>query len=47
MNPPQEKSIFYSALNGPFAAGQPRGTKTPFWRATIALGQDKQRAHIM
>ena len=29
--------------NRPFAASQSRGTKPPYWRANVALGQDKQR----
>ena len=30
-------------FNRPFAASQSRGTKPPYWRAKVALGQDKQR----
>ena len=33
--------------NGPFAASRSRGTKPPFWRAKVALGQDKQKAYII
>ena len=29
--------------NWPFASGHSRGTKPPYWRAKVALGQDKQR----
>ena len=29
--------------NRPFA----RGTKPPYWRAKVALGQDKQKAYII
>ena len=29
--------------NRSFAASQSRGTKPPYWRAKVALGQDKQR----
>ena len=31
------------ALNGPFAAEQSRGTKSPYWRANDALGHVEQR----
>ena len=30
-------------FNRPFAASQSRGTKPPYWRAKVALGQDQQR----
>ena len=32
-----------NADNRPFAASHSRGTKTPCWRAKVALGQDKHR----
>ena len=34
---------FCLAGHRPFAASQSRGTKPPYWRAKVALGQDKQR----
>ena len=36
-----------SFVNRPFAASHSRDTKPPCWRAKEALGQDKQRAHII
>ena len=30
-----------------FAASNSRGTKPPCWRAKVALGQDKQKEHII
>ena len=32
-----------AGIDRPFAACQPRGTKLPYWRAKVTLGQDKQR----
>ena len=32
--------------NGPFAAEQSRGTKSPYWRANDALGHVKQSQKI-
>ena len=34
-------------INRPFAASHSRGTKPPYWRAKVALGQDKQKACIV
>ena len=34
-------------INRPFAASHSRGTKPPYWRAKVALGQDKQMAYII
>ena len=31
--------------NRPFAASHSRGTKPPFWRANVALGEDKQKTY--
>ena len=31
----------------PFAASHSRGTKPPWWRTKVALGQDKQKAYII
>ena len=33
--------------NRPFAASNSRATKLPCWRAKVALGQDKQKEHII
>ena len=33
--------------NRPFAASHSRGTKPPFWRAKVALKQDKQKTYII
>ena len=35
-----------SILNGPFAAEQSHGTKSPYWRANDALGHVKQSHQI-
>ena len=36
------KNIVRRQSIGPFAACHSRGTKSPCWRANVALGQDKQ-----
>ena len=33
--------------NRSFAASHPRGTKSPRWRAKVALGQDKQKTYFI
>ena len=33
--------------NRPFAASCSRGTKRPYWRAKVALGQDSQKPYII
>ena len=35
--------FFFFLQNRPFVASRSRGTKLPYWRAKVALGQDKQR----
>ena len=37
-----QKTLF----NGPFAAEQSRGTKSPYWRANDALGHVKESHQI-
>ena len=37
----------YCSLQRPLAASHSRHTKPPCWKAEEALGQDKQRAHII
>ena len=32
-------------INRPFAASHSRDTKPPYWRAKVALGEDKQKAY--
>ena len=34
------------SANGPFAAEQSRGTKSPYWRANDALGHVKESHQI-
>ena len=38
---------FVLSNNRPFAASYSRGTKPPYWRAKVGLGQDKQKACII
>ena len=38
---------FVLSNNRPFAASHSRGTKPPYWRAKVGLGQDKQKACII
>ena len=37
------QSVLELRLNRPLAASHSRGTKSPCWRAKVALRQDKQR----